>query len=365
LPFEIVKPGTQLDFFGKWRICVTLSVSLLLIGLAGIPLRGFRLGIDFAGGTEVQVRFLDAEGVDEGDIRNVVNGLGIPNAGVTRFGGDDSQEFLIKFRGGRVAEGEPPPEGDAVEGREKDRVWLLEDTLEEVIGHLEIQRVDFVGPKVGAELREAGIRAMVIACVLILIYIGFRFSIRFAPGAVVALIHDVSITASIWILLGLEFDLRVLAALLAIIGYSLNDTIIVYDRIRENMELRTKYDLKEVLNLSVNQTLSRTLLTSLTTLAAVLALLLLGGEVIRPFALAMAIGILVGTYSSIYIASPSLLWLETRFGGTSAPGGPRSSGGGEPARGEKPKAPKRSGSGKASAGSKKAKAGSRRRQRPS
>ncbi len=184
-----------------------------------------------------------------------------------------------------------------------------------------------MGPKVGAELREAGLKAIAIACVLILIYIGFRFSVRFAPGAVVALIHDVSITGSIWILLGLEFDLRVLAALLAIIGYSLNDTIIVYDRIRENMELRTKYDLKEVLNHSVNQTLSRTLLTSLTTLAAVLSLLLLGGEVIRPFAMAMTIGILVGTYSSIFIASPSLLWLETRFGAASS--GPR----GERARG--------------------------------
>ena len=184
----------------------------------------------------------------------------------------------------------------------------------------------------GAELREDGLKAIAIACLLILIYIGFRFSVRFAPGAVVALIHDVSITSSIWILLGLEFDLRVLAALLAIIGYSLNDTIIVYDRIRENMELRTKYDVKEVLNLSVNQTLSRTLLTSLTTLAAVLSLLLLGGEVIRPFALAMAIGIVVGTYSSIYIASPSLLWLETRFGAAS--GGP-----GANAR-EVPKAPR-------------------------
>jgi preprotein translocase subunit SecF len=372
LPFQIIKPGTHFDFLGKWRICVTISALLVLVGLLGIPVRGFRLGIDFAGGTEVQVRFLDTGAVDEGDIRDVVNGLGIPNASVTRFGGADSHEFLIKFRGGRETEAaaveedeaeaapEPvageeadaeagPQEGDAVEDPEKDRVWLLEETLEKVIGPLEVQRVEFVGPKVGAELREDGVKAMVIACVLILIYIGFRFSTRFAPGAVVALIHDVSITASIWILLGLEFDLRVLAALLAIIGYSLNDTIIVYDRIRENMEVRTKYDLKEVLNLSVNQTLSRTLLTSLTTLAAVLSLLVLGGEVIRPFALAMTIGILVGTYSSIYIASPSLLWLETRFGGGSS--GQRAIAREAPKR----ETPKRA----------TAKAGSRRRPRPS
>jgi preprotein translocase subunit SecF len=382
LPFQIVKPGTHLDFLGKWRICVTISTALVLMGIAGIPLRGFRLGIDFAGGTEVQVRFLDAEGVDEGDIRDVVNGLGIPNASVTRFGGADSQEFLIKFRGGRESEevaaardesGTAPeqiegeeagaeaelPEGDADTEAETegDRIFLLEENLEERIGPLDVQRVEFVGPKVGAELREAGVKAIAIACVLILIYIGFRFSTRFAPGAVVALIHDVSITSSIWILLGLEFDLRVLAALLAIIGYSLNDTIIVYDRIRENMELHTKYDLKEVLNLSVNQTLSRTLLTSLTTLAAVLSLLLLGGEVIRPFALAMTIGILVGTYSSVFIASPSLLWLETRFGGASS-GAPRGSPREVPKR-ETPRSPS------PRPKTPKPKAGSRRRRRSS
>ncbi len=404
MPFEIIKPGTHFDFIGKWRICVAISTALVLLGVVGIPLRGFRLGIDFAGGTEVQVRFVDAGLVDEGAIRDVVNGLGIPNASVTRFGGDDSHEFLIKFRGGReieeadaleeesepapeqteeaaAAEQESGPAPEPVEGEEagadaekpegipdevpeKDRIFLLEENLEERIGPLEVQRVEFVGPKVGAELREDGLKAIGIACLLILIYIGFRFSVRFAPGAVVALIHDVSITASLWILLGLEFDLRVLAALLAIIGYSLNDTIIVYDRIRENMELRTKYDVKEVLNLSVNQTLSRTLLTSLTTLAAVLSLLLLGGEVIRPFALAMTIGIVVGTYSSIYIASPSLMWLETRFGnasrgpGASAREAPKVPKPSKAPKGEVRKAPK------ARKASKKAKTGSRRR-RPS
>jgi preprotein translocase subunit SecF len=395
---EIIKPGTHYDFIGKWRICVTISAALILLGVAGIPLRGFRLGIDFAGGTEVQVRFVDAAGVGEGDIRGVVSDLGIPNASVTRFGDADSQEFLIKFRGGReaedastaedtvaeegagledaagalaeaaveIAEGEEAPAeaeprtGEPDEVAETDRVFLLQDSLEREIGPLEVQRVDFVGPKVGAELREAGVKAIAIACVLILIYIGFRFSTRFAPGAVVALIHDVSITSSIWILLGLEFDLRVLAALLAIIGYSLNDTIIVYDRIRENMALHTKYDLKEVLNRSVNQTLSRTLLTSLTTLAAVLSLLLLGGAVIRPFALAMTIGIVVGTYSSIYIAAPSLLWLETRFGtGSSGPsrGSPREAGKRETPIPRSPQAPRP----KASKPKNKSKAGNRRR----
>jgi preprotein translocase subunit SecF len=175
-----------------------------------------------------------------------------------------------------------------------------------------VQRVEFVGPRVGSELRRDGVYALGIACLLILAYITIRFSLRFAPGAIVALVHDIGITAGLFVMLGLEFDLRVLAALLAIMGYSLNDTIIIYDRIRENMELHTKHDLVDVLNRSVNQTLSRTVLTSGTTMVAVLALLIVGGMVIRPFA--MAIGIVVGTYSSVFIAAPTLLWLETRFG---------------------------------------------------
>ena len=163
----------------------------------------------------------------------------------------------------------------------------------------------------GAELRRDGLLAMGIASLMILAYIAFRFSTRFAPGAIVALLHDVGVTAGLFVIFGMEFDLRVLAALLAILGYSLNDTIIIYDRIRENMELHTKHDLVEVLNLSVNQTLARTILTSGTTLAAVFALLIVGGEVIRPFAIAMAIGIVVGTYSSMFVAAPTLLFLET------------------------------------------------------
>jgi preprotein translocase SecF subunit len=182
-------------------------------------------------------------------------------------------------------------------------VDLLSRALTNEVGPLVVQRVEFVGPRVGGELRRDGVNALLIACVLILLYVAFRFSARFAPGAIVALVHDIGITAGLFVILGLEFDLRVLAALLAILGYS-----------RENMELRTKFDLEDVLNRSVNQTLSRTVLTSGTTLAAVLALLFLGGEVLRPFALAMVVGVFVGTYSSAFIAAPTLLWLENRFG---------------------------------------------------
>jgi len=323
---EIIKPGTHIDFIGRWPVAVAVSLAVLLAGLVGLVTRGMRMGIDFAGGTEVQVRFESAQ-TGEGAIRKVLQGLDIPSPSVIRYGKEGSGEFLIKFQGERAisrtvtSEGtakagkgsEKPGQGGAITAK-NDRIMALEAALDREIGSVEVERVEFVGPKVGAELRENGLRSIGIACLLILVYIAFRFSARFAPGAVVALIHDVLITSGIWILLGLDFDLRVLAALLAIIGYSLNDTIIVYDRIRENMEMRTKYDLKDVLNQSVNQTLSRTLLTSLTTVLAVAALLVIGGPVVRPFALAMAIGIVVGTYSSIYIASPTLLWLESRFG---------------------------------------------------
>jgi preprotein translocase subunit SecF len=209
--------------------------------------------------------------------------------------------------------------GGGDEGEKGETIDKLAYALGNEIGSLEIQRVEFVGPRVGSELRSDGLKSLLVACVLILIYIAFRFSARFAPGAIIALVHDIGITAGVFVIVGMEFDLRVLAALLAILGYSLNDTIIIYDRIRENMELRTKFDLVDVLNQSVNQTLARTVLTSGTTMVAVLALWILGGEVIRPFAIAMAIGIVVGTYSSVFIAAPTLLLLERRFGGASAP----------------------------------------------
>jgi preprotein translocase SecF subunit len=321
--FEIVKPGTRIDFLSKWKLAAAVSLGVLLIGIVGTQVRGFRLGVDFAGGSEVQVRFTGEAPVGDAQIRDVLGDVGIENPSVVRVGEDN--EFLLKFKGERRIEVEEElGEAAAPRGRGEitartDRIVQLEEALAERVGPLEVMRVDFVGPKVGAELREDGLAALGIACLLILAYIAFRFTPRYAPGAVVALVHDVGVTASVWVLLGLEFDLRVLAALLAVLGYSLNDTIIVYDRIRENLALHTKSDLVDVLNRSVNETLSRTLLTSITTMMAVLALLFLGGDVVRPFALAMAIGILVGTYSSVYVAAPTLLWLERRYGDSGKP----------------------------------------------
>ena len=297
---EIVRPDTNIDFLGKWKLAVALSAAVILLSVLAIPVRGIKMGLDFAGGHEIQVKFTGKMPDDEGSVRRVVEELGVAEPTVVRFGGEDTADFLIRFRG------EEGKQGEVADG--------LRKALTEKIGPVELERVGFVGPKVGAELQSAGIKAIGISCLLILVYIGFRFSPRYAPGAVVALVHDIVITSGFFVILGYEFDLTVLAALLAILGYSLNDTIIVYDRIRENLALHTKHDIEEVLNRSVNQTLSRTLLTSGTTLLAVLALLLVGGPIIRPFALAMVIGILVGTYSSIYVAAPTLLLLEKRYG---------------------------------------------------
>ncbi|MCP4035343.1 MAG: protein translocase subunit SecF [bacterium] len=302
MPFEIVKPGTHIDFIGKRRICAVLSVGLILASLVAAKVNGVRMGIDFAGGTEVQVQFDPAVEASEGPIREIVGAIeGIDDPSVVRFGSEAENEFLVKFKGSLKS-------GDASVG--DDKVENLAAALGSGIGAMKVQRVDFVGPRVGAELRDNGLKALFWASVVVLIYIAFRFSSRFAPGAILAVLHDLLITAGIFVMLGLEFDLRILAAMLAILGYSLNDTIIIYDRVRENLELHTKHDLPEVLNLSVNQTLSRTVLTSGTTLLALGALYFLGGEVIRPFAFAMVLGVLVGTYSSVYIASPTLLLLE-------------------------------------------------------
>ena len=334
MSLELVPAGTNIDFIGKRRLAAFVSIGIIVASIVAIPIQGIRLGIDFAGGTEVQVRFEPGTVADEGAIRSVVTGMpGVEDLSVVRFGDLASNEFLVKFRGGLDDSSEAGL--DAVRGAEEaftgdlekpggaagapaegygDRVIAIEQALAKQVGPLSVQRVEFVGPRVGEELRVDGALALFWAAVVILIYITFRFSSRFAPGAIVAVIHDLLITAGILVILGIDFDLRILAAMLAILGYSLNDTIIIYDRIRENMALRTTYDLPEVLNQSVNQTLSRTVLTSGTTLMTLLCLFFLGGEMIRPFAFAMLIGVVVGTYSSVFTAAPVLLVLQQRFG---------------------------------------------------
>jgi len=338
VPFQLIPSGTKIDFIGKRQIAAAASAALIVIPLllVAVGVRPIKLGIDFAGGSEVHVKFAADVAADEGAIRAVLKDHPeIEDPTVVRFGAASENEFLIKFateslegEGGEsevaaagegAAAGETNAAGEAAaeaNGEEAlpDRVEVLTTLLAAEVGDLTVQRVEFVGPRVGKELQADGLKSLFYASLAILAYVAVRFSSRFAPGAVVAVIHDLLITGGIFVMLGLEFDLRVLAAMLAILGYSLNDTIIIYDRIRENLENRTAVNLPEVLNISVNQTLSRTVLTSGTTLIALSSLYILGGEVIRPFAFAMLVGVVVGTYSSIYIASPLLLVFERWFG---------------------------------------------------
>ena len=299
---RLIRPDTHIDFMRQSRVMALISATVVVVFLLLIAFRGFNLGIEFAGGTLVQVGIPEQAGpVDEGVLRGIMSGLGFGGAKIVRFGAVEERTFRITV---------------AVSEEEHERLALeIVDGLSEKLGvPVDAQATESIGPRVGAEMRRAGFGSVGLACLLILFYIWLRFDLRYAPGAVVALLHDVIVTAGVFVVLGLEFNLQLLAALLVVIGYSLNDTIVIYDRIRENLELRGTTHLEDVINQSINQTLSRTLLTSLTTLLVVGALLLLGGPVIRDFAFALMIGVTVGTYSTIYVASSLLVALERRYG---------------------------------------------------
>ena len=298
---QIIKHDINIDFVGKRKLALVVSAVAILIGLASLVVNGGpNYGIDFVGGTLVQVKF--AENTDAAKIKDGLASLDLGSVVVQRFG-DDPNEFLI-----RVQEG--------VEGKELS--GLISGSLNAVYGegNVDLRRVEMVGPQVGKDLRQKGILSISYAMIGILIYIAWRFELRYAIGAIIALLHDVLITLGAFSISGREIDLPIIAAFLAIIGYSLNDTIIVYDRIRENYGKHQKLGFGEVVNRSINETLSRTILTSGTTLMVVLALFIFGGGVIHNFAFAMLVGILVGTYSSVFVASPLLiLWQDMRTGG--------------------------------------------------
>ncbi len=284
---------TNIDFMGKRRVAATFSIVLVLASLVSIFVRGLNLGVDFTGGTVVEISAPKA--IDLEAVRGAMSKAGFGEAMVQYFG--SAHDVLIRLA---------PREGmTSAEISTK----VLEGLHKFYPGKVEMRRIEFVGPQVGDELTEDGGLAMLYALLGILVYVAVRFEKRFAAGSVIALIHDVIITIGIFSMLQLEFDLSVLAAILAVIGYSLNDTIVVFDRIRENFRKLRKESTIEVLNLSINQTLSRTVITSLTTLLVLIALFFLGGEIIHGFALALIIGVVVGTYSSIYIASTSVLAL--------------------------------------------------------
>ncbi|MBW2545239.1 MAG: protein translocase subunit SecF [Deltaproteobacteria bacterium] len=295
---EIIKPGINIDLVGKMKIAFTASLFLIIISILSMALHGgLNLGIDFAGGTLVQIKF--SQETDTNKIRNSLKTIGLGNSIIQRFGYHDNNEFLIKT--------------EKSSSELKGLSSKVEEALNTSYGKegFEVRRIEVVGPKVGKDLREKGILAMLYAMIGILIYVTWRFELRYAVGAIIALTHDVLITVGIFSLMDKEFTLPIVAALLAIIGYSLNDTIVVYDRIRENIKGVRKQSLKDIVNSSINQVLSRTVLTSGTTLLVVLALFFLGGAVIHDFAFAMLVGITIGTYSSVFIASPAILVWES------------------------------------------------------
>ncbi len=336
---QFIKPGINLDFLGKKTFGFCFSLVLIIISLASLIIhQGPNFGIDFAGGTLVQVKFPNA--IEVKDIRSALKQVGLESSSVQDFGKETDNEYLIRTS------------NETMTGQGLSH--SITQALETTTGIApDVRRVEMVGPQVGQDLRKKALLAMFFSLLFITIYISGRFEmkwmlsgvtagalmtavyflsvfnmsipilitgalivtlvlfwfleLKFAMGAIVALIHDVTITVGLFSVLNLEFSLPIIAALLTIIGYSLNDTIIVYDRIRENLKYTHKKSVSDIINKSINETLSRTILTSLTTLVVLFALFFLGGEIIHNFAFAMITGVIIGTYSSIFIASPILL----------------------------------------------------------
>ena len=283
---EFFRKETAIDFMGQRRIAVALTLVVLLVSLALLFTRGLSFGVDFTGGTVIEVGYPQA--VELGEVRGKLAAAGFDDAQVQHFG--TARDVLIRLA----------PREDRNSAELSEAVLAVLQAGGEAV---EMRRQEFVGPQVGQELTEQGGLAMLYTLIGILIYVALRFEYRFSVGAVAALVHDVIVILGVFSLFRIEFDLTVLAALLAVIGYSLNDTIVVFDRIRENFRKVRKGSAVDVVNISINQTLSRTIITGLTTMLVLLALYFLGGEVIRSFALALLLGVVVGTYSSIYVAS--------------------------------------------------------------
>ncbi|UFS63032.1 protein translocase subunit SecF [Sulfurimonas sp. HSL-3221] len=294
---EFFKQTKTINFMGKSKIAIAVSIVLVLISWGILAAKGLNYGIDFAGGTIVQVKYEGAAPIDTVRDTLATNPL-YEGAQITEFG--SPEEIIIRLK-----------------TSSKDVQSDMGDVTREALkgtGSFEVRRVDIVGPKVGGELREKGVMAMLLAILGILIYVAVRFEWRFAVASIAALIHDVSIALGAISLFAIDVNLDVLAALLTLLGYSLNDTIIVFDRIREGVTASKSIELADVINESVTKTLSRTTLTSLTTFFVVLTLFMFGGEIIHAFAFTLLVGIIVGTYSSIFVASPILMWFGFNVG---------------------------------------------------
>ena len=306
----------HIDFLGKRKLAMVFSLALIIISLGSLMTRGLSFGIDFTGGTLVEVTYQDTVAID--DVRDTLSSSGFEDAVVQYFG--TAKDVMIRvplksdMKGAQVSEkimlslhekqGEFVTDTDPISKQQT----CSADGQRQVC-QVQMQRVEFVGPQVGDELANQGGLAMLYALFGILAYVAFRFEWRFAVGSVAALVHDVVITVGVFSVFQLEFTLTVLAALLAVIGYSLNDTIVVFDRIRENFRKMRKETPLNIMNTSINQTLPRTILTSLTTLLVLISLFIFGGDIIHNFSVALILGVVIGTYSSIFIASPVVLAL--------------------------------------------------------
>lgn len=288
---EFFKYTRTFNFMGKSKVAMAFSIAILLASYVLLFTKGLNYGVDFAGGTVVQVKYDTVAPIDK--MRDSLKGNEIFNgASISEFGSPEEVIIRMKTSSGNVTTDVGDITREALKGS----------------GNFEIRRVDIVGPKVGNELKEKGIMSLVLAAIGILIYVAFRFEWRFAVASIVALVHDISIALGAITLVGLDVNLDVLAALLTILGYSLNDTIIVFDRIREGVIKGRTVELSDTINESVTRTLARTTLTSLTTFFVVFTLFMFGGEIIHAFAFTLLVGVVVGTYSSVFVASPILLW---------------------------------------------------------
>jgi preprotein translocase subunit SecF len=300
---KLVPSETNWDFFRLWKIWLGISAFMMVVAFASFALQGLNYGIDFRGGTTIRTQSTDP--IDVGVYRAAVAELGLGDIIISEVFdpsfGPDQHVAMIRIQA-----------QDDQEAVSAEVIQTVENALVSVSPNIKFVSVESVGPKVSGELIQTAVIAVVAAIAAVLFYIWLRFEWQFALGAVVALIHDVLLTIGIFSELQIKFDLAIIAALLTIVGYSLNDTVVVFDRVRENLRKYKTKPLSEVLNLSINETLSRTMMTSVTTLIALITLLILGGDVIRGFVFAMTWGVIVGTYSSVFVASTILLWLGVK-----------------------------------------------------